>query len=348
LFSHCLGKKEKGVWIDMRKLALVLSISLVVLLSACGGGASKDSIDVIKFADAGWDSIRVHNSIARTIVEEGYGYDTEETNGTSAATFQALEKGDLSVYMEVWTDNLKEIYEKALDKGTILSLSTNFDDNSQGLYVPTYVIEGDKERGIEPIAPDLKTVEDLAKYPDIFQDPEDKSKGRIIGGPSSWVVSEHLETKVETYGLDETYNYLAPGSDSAIVASLVGAYSKGEPWVGYYWSPTWVTAKYDLTLLEDNPYDEAVWNENKGTEFAPSDVVIAVNKDLATQAEDVVEFLKNYKTSNALTEDMLEYMEETEADADETAKWWMKENEDVWTEWVSDEVAEKVKAALNK
>ena len=27
--------------------------------------------------------------------------------------------------------------------------------------------------------------------------------------------------------------------------------------------------KYDLTLLEDNPYDEAVWNENKGTEFAP-------------------------------------------------------------------------------
>ncbi|QUW23855.1 ABC transporter substrate-binding protein [Sporosarcina sp. Marseille-Q4063] len=331
----------------MRKIALLLTVSLVVLLSACGGGGtSKDSIDVIKFADAGWDSIRVHNSIARVIVEEGYGYDTDETNGTSAATFQALEKGDVNVYMEVWTDNLKEIYEKALDKETILSLSTNFDDNSQGLYVPTYVIEGDEERGIEPIAPDLKTVEDLAKYADLFQDPEDSSKGRIIGGPSSWIVSEHLATKVETYGLDETFNYLAPGSDSAIVASLVGAYSKGEPWVGYYWSPTWVTAKYDLTLLEDNPYDEAVWNENKGTEFAPSDVVIAVNKDLATQAEDVVEFLKNYKTSNALTEDMLEYMEETEADADETAKWWMKENEDVWTEWVSDEVAEKVKTAI--
>ena len=57
-----------------------------------------------------------------TIVEEGYGYDTEETNGTSAATFQALEKGDVSVYMEVWTDNLKEIYEKALEKGTIRKL----------------------------------------------------------------------------------------------------------------------------------------------------------------------------------------------------------------------------------
>ena len=331
----------------MRKFAVALSVSLVVLLSACGGGsASKDSIDVINFADAGWDSIRVHNSIARTIIEEGYGYDTEETNGTSAATFQALEQGDINVYMEVWTDNLKDIYEEALKKETILSLATNFDDNTQGLYVPTYVIEGDKERGIEAIAPDLKTVEDLAKYPEIFQDPEDKNKGRIVGAPSSWVVSEHLAEKVETYGLDETYNYLAPGSDSAIVASLAGAYQKGEPWVGYYWSPTWVTASYDLTLLEDNPYDEAIWNENKGTEFGPSDVVVAVHKDLETQAKDVVEFLKNYETSNELTEAALDYMEETDADAEETAKWWMQEYEDIWTPWVSEEVADKVKASL--
>ena len=330
----------------MRKLALVLSLSLILLLSACGGAASKDSIDVIKFADAGWDSIRVHNSIAQLIIEEGYGYKTEVTNGTSTATFQALEKGDINVYMEVWTDNLKEVYGEALEKGTILELSSNFDDNSQGLYVPTYVIEGDKERGIEAVAPDLKTVEDLAKYPEIFQDPEDKSKGIIIGAPSSWVLSEFLAEKIETYGLDETYNYLAPGSDSAIVASLIGAYTKGEPWVGYYWSPTWVTGKYDLTLLEDHPYDEEIWDLNKGTEFAPDDVVVAAHKDLATQAEDVVAFLKNYETSNKITEDMLDYMDEAEADEDETAKWWMTENEAIWTTWVTDKVAEKVKKAL--
>lgn len=331
----------------MRKFAVALSVSLLVLLSACGGNnASKDSIEVINFADAGWDSIRVHNSIARTIIEEGYGYKTKETNGTSAATFQSLEQGDINVYMEVWTDNIKDIYEKAIEKETVLRLATNFDDNTQGLYVPTYVIEGDPERGIEAVAPNLKTVEDLADYPELFQDPEDKSKGRIVGAPSSWIVSEHLAEKVETYGLDETFNYLAPGSDSAIVASLAGAYKKGEPWVGYYWSPTWVTASYDLTLLEDNPYDENIWNENKGTEFGPNDVVVAVHKDLETQAEDVVEFLKNYETSSELTEAALNYMEDTEADAEEAAKWWMEEYEDIWTSWVSDEVAEKVKATL--
>ncbi|SQI53156.1 proline/glycine betaine ABC transporter substrate-binding protein [Lederbergia lenta] len=341
-------KDEKGVLVSMRKMMIVLSICMLVLLSACSGGAGKDSIKMIKFADAGWDSIRFHNSVAQLIIEEGYGYDTEVTSGTTAATIQALQQGDINVYMEAWTDNIKDVYEKAIESGDIIKVSTNFDDNSQGLYVPTYVIEGDASKGIEAVAPDLKTVEDLAKYPEIFKDPEDSTKGRIVGAPSSWAVSEQLEDKLKTYGLDEQYNYLAPGSDSAIVASLAGAIKKGEPWVGYYWSPTWVTASFDLTLLEDNPYEEKVWEENRGTAFPPNDVVVAVHKDLPNQAEDVVDFLKKYETSNELTESALDYMEENEVEADAAAIWWMKEYEDVWTKWVSDEVAEKVLSALNE
>ncbi len=326
---------------------LFFSLCTLLVLAACSNEASKDSIKVIKFADAGWDSIRVHNSIAQLIVEEGYGYKTEVTSGTTATTMQALEQGDINVYMEVWSDNVKEVYEKAIESGNIIKVATNFDDNSQGLYVPTYVIKGDTERGIEAVAPDLKTVKDLEKYPEIFQDPEDGNKGRIVGAPSSWVVSEYLETKLETYDLDEQYNYLAPGSDSAIVANLAGAYKKGNPWVGYYWSPTWVTASYDLTLLEDGVHDEAEWEATKGTAFPPNDVVIAVHKDLPTQAKDVVDFLSKYKTSNALTESALDYMETNDVEPDEAAHWWMKEHEDLWTTWVSDEVAKKVKAALN-
>lgn len=330
----------------MKRIPYILLLFTLVVLAACSNEESADSIEVIKFADAGWDSIRIHNSIAQQIIEEGYGYKTEVVSGTTATTMQALEQGDINVYMEVWTDNVKEVYEKALANGNIVRLSTNFADNTQGLYVPTYVIKGDTERGIKAVAPDLQTVQDLAKYPELFQDPEDGSKGRIIGAPSSWAVSEHLETKLVTYGLDEQFNYLAPGSDAAIVADLAGAYTKGEPWVGYYWSPTWVTASYDLTLLGDNPYDEEIWGNSKGTEFPPNDVVVAVYKDLPKQAKDVVDFLKNYKTSNESTEQALKYMGENEVEPEEAAQWWMKEHEEIWTKWVPEEVAEKVKATL--
>ncbi|WLD93095.1 ABC transporter substrate-binding protein [Alkalihalobacillus sp. AL-G] len=334
----------------MKKLMMILSICLLSFLTACGGNDDAEngekSIEKIIFADAGWDSIRFHNSIAQTIIENGYGYDTEVTSGSTAATVQGLRQGDINVYMELWTDNIKKVYNEAIDAGDIVKTSVNFDDNVQGLWVPTYVIEGDPERGIEPVAPDLKTVEDLKKYPEVFEDPDDPGKGRIVGAPSGWAVSKQLNTKMETYGLKETFNYFGPGSDAAIVSSLAAAYESGEPWVGYYWSPTWVTGLYDLTLLKEPEYNEETWEKNKGTEFPPNKVVVAVHKDMPEQAPEVVDFLKNYETSSKLTEEALNYMKKNDVKADEAAKWWMKKHEDIWTKWVPDDVAQKVKDAL--
>ncbi|HLQ82940.1 MAG TPA: ABC transporter substrate-binding protein [Pseudogracilibacillus sp.] len=334
----------------MRKYMLMLIAILVLsIVTACGGDGDSEKakeIDTIVFADAGWDSIRFHNSVAQTIIENGFDYKTDVTSGSTATTMQGLREGDIQVYTEIWTDNIIEIYEEAIDSGDIERVSTNFDDNDQGLYVPTYVIEGDPERDIEPLAPDLKTVEDLKKYPEVFEDPEKPGTGRIINAPSGWELEKNITEKFDTYDLHDTFTNFLPGSDAAIVASLVDAYNKGEGWVGYYWSPTAITAKYDLTLLEEDPYDKETWEENSGTAFPPNDVVVGVHKDLPEQAPEVVEFLKNYETSSELTEDALEYMEDEDASSDEAAIWWMNEHEDVWTKWVSEEVAEKVKEAL--
>ncbi|GGM25950.1 ABC transporter substrate-binding protein [Paraliobacillus quinghaiensis] len=329
----------------MKKVLMILSLVLLGLLAACGGD-NEETIDTITLADAGWDSIRFHNSVAQTIIENGYGYDTEVTPGSTAATIQGLREGDIDVYMEVWTDNIKEVYEEATEAGEFETLSVNFDDNEQGLYVPTYVIEGDEERGIEPLAPGLETVEDLKNYPEVFEDPEDPGRGRILNAPSGWAVAEQIDAKFETYGLDETMNNFMPGSDAAIITSLADAYNSGEAWVGYYWSPTAVTAMYDLTLLAEPEYDEDTWNETRGTEFPPNDVVVAVHKDIPELAPEVTEFLSNYETSSALTEEALVYMNENEVDADEAAHWWMNKNQDIWTQWVPEDVANDVLEAI--
>ncbi len=66
--------------------------------------------DKIVFADPGWDSVRFHNGVAQTIIEEGYGYPTEVIAGSTAATFLGLIEGDIDVYMEIWTANLGDTY----------------------------------------------------------------------------------------------------------------------------------------------------------------------------------------------------------------------------------------------
>lgn len=330
----------------MKKLLFTLMAASILVLAACGDSASEGEIDTIVLADAGWDSINVHNYIAAQIMEEGYGYDTDITSGSTAATMQGLSDGDINVYMEVWTDNIRDLYEELTEAGDIETLSVNFDDNDQGLYVPAYVIEGDPERGIEPLAPDLQTVEDLKKYPEVFQDPEDPEKGRIINAPSGWAVEEAINDKFDFYELDESFNNFSPGSDSAIITDLARAYEAGEGWVGYYWSPTAITAKYDLILLEEAPYDEATWEESRGTEFPPNDVVISVHPDFLDQAPEVVEFLEQYETSSALTEEALEYMDDNDASAEEAAIWWMQEHEDIWTAWLPEDVAQDVVDSL--
>lgn len=331
---------------NYKKIGIVLLI-MSLMITACGSNSTSDNgKETIVFAELDWDSVVFHNEVAAFIIENGYGHPTKAEMGSSAITFTALRSGSINTYMEVWTDNLGDIYKEAIASGDIIEVSTNFDDSAQGLYVPRYVIEGDPERGIEPMAPGLKTIQDLPEYWEIFKDREDPSKGRIYGAIPGWEIDEILQQKIKNQGLDETYNYFSPGSDTALASSIAGAYEKGEPWVGYYWEPTWVIGKFDMVLLGDIPYDEEIWLESYGTELPPADVTIAVHKDLPEKAPEVVSFLKNYKTSSSITSEALAYMQENDATAKETAKWFLEEYEELWTSWVPDDIAEKVKEAL--
>lgn len=334
------------------KLMIFILVCAMVTLSACSsksketsgvrGGAKKTLI----FADAGWDSIRFHNDVASFIIEKGFEYKTDVLPGSTAATFTGFRNGDIDIYMEVWTENLLGVYEEAVEKGEIIETSINFNDNAQGLYVPTYVIKGNEAKGIKPMAPDLKTVKDLEKYREIFKDPEHPKKGRIYGSPSGWSVDKILQEKIKTYGLDKTYNYFGPGTDTALSASIASAIEKGEPWVGYYWEPTWIIGKYDMTLLADEPFSEENWEKGYACEWPSQKVTTAVHKDMPNTTPEVVEFLKNYKTSSKITSDALAYMQDKDVDTKEAAKWFLKENEEMWTKWVPVEATAKIKAAL--
>lgn len=308
-----------------------------------GGADAGEPIPVV-FGDAGWDSMRFHNAVAAFIGETAYHMEPSEVSGSTAITYTGLKGGDIQVYMETWTDSLPT-YPDDLAEGSIKELSVNYSDNAQGIYVPRYVIEGDAERGIEPVAPDLKTVKDLSKYADVFPDPDDNSKGRIYGAISGWEVDKILRNKYEAYGLDETYNYMDPGSDAALAAAIAAAYEKGEPIAAYYWEPTWITGKYDLVLLQDEPYDADVYYDGL-CEFPSMKITVAVNSDFYAAAPEFCEFLSHYVTSSALTAEALSYIQDTGASYEDAAKWFLQQHDELLTQWLPDDKAELVRTAL--
>ncbi|MBE0467094.1 MAG: ABC transporter substrate-binding protein [Candidatus Desulforudis sp.] len=331
-------------------MLLVTLVLAVALLAGFGCAATDEAAEEpdkgkIVFADLNWDSAMVNNRMAQFIIENGYGYETDTIFGETIPLFMGLRRGDIDVSMEIWVENQQEAYDEGIAAGDVIDLGTNFDDNFQGMFVPTYVVEGDPDRGIEPLAPNLRTIEDLPQYWEVFKDPEDPTKGRFYGAVPGWEADKILTQQLETYGLDEYYNLFRPGSNTALATSLVAAYEKGEPWFGYYWGPTWIFGKLDLTQIEEPPYSEELW-QNFACGFPAVNVNILVNKGLPDRAPEVVEFLTNYRTNSDLISEVLAYMESEDADYEEAALWFLREKQEVWTQWVPADVAEKVRAAL--
>ncbi|TGP82955.1 ABC transporter substrate-binding protein, partial [bacterium M00.F.Ca.ET.222.01.1.1] len=73
---------------------------------------------------------------------------------------------------------LGDFYAKGADEGRVKRVGTGISDGSvSGWWVPKYVIDAH---------PDIKTVDDALKHPDLFPAAEDPSKGGIIQGPQGW------------------------------------------------------------------------------------------------------------------------------------------------------------------
>src|SRR5690554_6445415 len=129
----------------MKKLLAGVAVILLVLAGCSTNGDDSTNGGHIKLADAGWDSIRLHNAIVVFVEKTAYDMTWEEVPGSTPITYEGTKNDEIDVYTEVWTDNLPT-YADDVEAGSILELSVNFGDNIQGLYVPTYVIEGDAER----------------------------------------------------------------------------------------------------------------------------------------------------------------------------------------------------------
>lgn len=329
----------------MKKLLAGIAVVLLVL-AGCSTDNGSTNGGHIKFADAGWDSIRLHNAIVGFIAENAYDMTWEEVPGSTPITYEGTKNGEIDVYTEVWTDNLPT-YAADVEAGSILELSINFGDNVQGLYVPTYVIEGDAERGIEPMAPDLVTVEDLKNYPDVFVDEDDRSMGRMYGAIPGWAIDDIMRNKFDHYGFGDTFIYFSPGSDAALSAAFTSAYDRGEAIVGYYWEPTWLMGMYDFTLLEDAPYVDQASFEAGETEAPSLPVTVGARPGFDEDYPEFTEFLRNYETSSALTSEGLAYMQDTGASYEEAAKWFISEKSDLISAMLPSEKWQLVEAALD-
>lgn len=338
-------------------MAMLLAVSMIGSLAACGTSGStqteesEEAEKIITYAEPNWQTTNFCNQIMKVILEEGYGYTAEAVEATNVALVEDLTNNGIDIHTFIAEISF-ETYEELRDNGELVECGTMFYENPpQGLYVPAYVINGDAKRGIEAVAPDLKTIDDLAKYPELFVDPEDPTKGVIYNAPADYLAANVLNHKLETYGLTEYYNIMTPGSQSAEDATLAAAYEKGEPWVGYAFVPSYMCSQFELIKLEDRcDFDASLYDEEHGyaCDFIADTYKICVSNEFAEEAPEITEFLSKFYIECQDISNGVGYMTDNDdPEGDDAALEWMKNNSSIWEEWIPDDVAEKVHAYVD-
>ena len=298
--------------------------------------------ETIVFSDLNWTSAEIQNRIAQYIVEHGYGFPTDVVPGATLPLFQGLRKGDTHVTMEIWLPNQSIGWTEAVELGEVVSVGKSLVGDWQSTFViPAYIAEQ---------YPDLKTPQDLMKpeFQELFSTDDSRGKARLVACVPGWSCELVNDEQIETYGLNDSLYVIKPGSQDAMFAELFGAYEKQEPWLGYMWGTGDPALKLDLVLLEEEPYTKECWDSGKACHFDESLVLIAVNPSLLPRAPEVIGFLQNWEFSIPVYKPVFQWIDSNpEATRAEAAIWWLENNQDLWSAWVTEEAASSVMAALD-
>ncbi|QWB95165.1 hypothetical protein KHQ89_04115 [Mycoplasmatota bacterium] len=318
---------------------LMFAVITVLSVAAC----QYDS-DVIVIAEGDWDSNIFYNEMVKIIIEEGYDTEVEITQvGTQVMTLGLID-GDIDLNIETWAANMGT-YEDDIAEGRYDELGTNFDDNYQGLYIPTYIQEAN---------PGLVSVQDLVDYKALFPDPEitnwdpETDKAVVYGGPSGWGASKFYTAKFENEelykDLVDNFEFRTIEATATLNATIASANDNEEAWVGYYWEPTDIMGIYDMVLLED----DIAFDSETGAGNLPTTPVTIVSTDgFKEDYPEIADFLSNMSTSSAVVNDVLAYKTQQGLDIQAVTVWWMQENVDMWSSWVTEDAATKINDALD-
>jgi len=208
--------------------------------------------------------------------------------------------------------------------------------------------------------PELKTVLDVLERPDLFPHPEDPSKGGFHTCPSGWGCQLANNNLFRAFEMEKKgWRLVDPGSAAGLDASIAKASDRGENWFGYYWSPTSVVGKYSLSMLDFGvPFaGKENWDgcvalpeqecaEPKASAWTKSEVHTVITDSFKKRVGPASDYFAKRIFPGPVMNATLAYMADQQATGEDAAIEFLTKHADVWTNWVSADVAKKVKAGL--
>lgn len=320
-----------------------------------GSNAAMASCGDIVISEMNWASAELMANVDKVILESGYGCNVEMIPGATMTTFASMnEKQQPDIAPELWTNAVSIPLKKAMAEGSLHSANGSpITQLGEGWWIPPATAKKH---------PELKTVLDVLKRPDLFPDVEDPSKGAFIGCPAGWGCQLVNANLFRAFDMEKKgWKLVDPGSAAGLDGSMTKAVERDQNWFGYYWSPTSMIGKHKMVKLPfgvpfagNEHWDGClVKAEQDCANPKPSAWTHSVVQTIVTDnlkkngGPDVMKFLGKRVFPGPVMNGMLVYMADNQAGGSDAAIEFLIKHEDIWTKWVSASAAKKIKKSIN-
>ncbi len=309
-------------------------------LPAAALAAGDTACGDVTITEMDWASAAIITNVAKFLMEQGYGCSvTAMPSSTTPAMVSVAETGQPDIVTEVWT-NGNPGYDKLAAEGTIVTLTDVLSDGGkQGWYVPTYLVEEH---------PELATIQGIIDNPELVGN-------RLHSCPEGWSCKNTTTAYARAADFDAAgIEVFEHGSGETLAASLASAVENREPWLGYYWEPTSVLGKYDMTAVDLGPFDQTTFDCNFDpdcteigmTAYPVVPVKTVVTTTFEEEQPELSEFLGKLQFTNAQMGEVLAWQEDNSASVEEASAYFLSNYSDVWQTWVSDDARQKLSSLL--
>jgi len=294
---------------------------------------------VVMIGEPNWPGARIIANLIREVIVTKLGGESELIPGSTPAIFAAMDagKGDIDVHPDIWLPNQAALATEYSEvKGTV-ALSEGYYEGRSGFCVPTFIAE---EHNIRSVF-DLATPEAQAIF-----DFDGDGMGEIWVGAAGWNSANIKRIRVRDYGIDPFLT--ATTEDEAVFyVKLKQAMEEKRGAVFYCYTPHYVHNLYDVTMLEEPPYDPAKYHivqpnesanwyeESYATTAGPVRTVhVVYSRSLEQRAPEVAEFLRRIDLDAEAISLMTYEMVINNRDSGEVAREWIAANPDTVEVWL--------------
>lgn len=299
------------------KTTLLAALSTLALQSAA-------QADAIKIAINEWTGQHLSAHLTGALFEK-LGHEVEFITAGAVPQFAALAEGSIHVQPEVWTNNVGDIYPKAVESGDIIVVGGLGLEPREGWIYPPYM---------EELCPGLPSYQALYDCAQAFAAADSFPDGRLITYPADWGTRSADLVKA----IDMPFKPVPGGSEGAMLAELKSAVAAKQPILMMMWAPHWVHADIEMNWVDwdasDGACDEGSQSRGSACGFAQASVEKIASKGFAADFPDAMKLLGSISISNDVQNAMILEVDQNGREVEEVVAAWIDDNAAVWQPWL--------------